>query len=113
MSRVTNVILIGSIDTLYSRLDEINAILTAQETVGLQMPFTRQEIPTAGSRYLEVDVLVGAINYLDLKKFIASLKDLYKDIDEADVVQLVYSDQHDFGCGMLTIAGTPDIWPVE
>lgn len=112
MSYVQNIILTGSLGTVDDRLDKINVFIKSlpavRNSIGLRL-LNKNEESYGGSKALELDVAVGAFNYLPLKEFIAGLKEIFADTDDFDVVQLIYNDQNDTGVRLLTIFGEPDV----
>lgn len=116
MSSVQNVILTSSIGVVGDKLDEVNKLINSLPTVtkgeGLKLlndTDDEQISSYGGTKALEADVAVGAFNYLPLKDFIIGLREIFKDTDPYDVVQLIYNDQNDTGFRITTIFGDPEV----
>ncbi len=105
MSLVTNVILhipLGDDEGLPRVIGQVNTFLAPQSLVSVEDP----SLPHhwyGGGKFLETNLYLGAINYLDLDGFVAHLRRIPWGEDICGEVQLIVMEQHDEGFRVIDI----------
>jgi hypothetical protein len=100
MSRVTNLLLhFGTVEDEREMLTRVNLFFTNQ--FGFIDIETPQNGWYGGSKHLEVNLAVGAFNYLDLKALVRHIKKL--EWRDKEAVQLIVCDHDDLRFRIINI----------
>lgn len=117
MSNVTNLVLIAesyvgqfvnqdSRDWEKDRLEPINTWLREHANHQYFVSADSEEMPDGwygGAKYLEIELAIGAFNYLDLEAFLRFLKEEMPWDEDDGFVQLLIMDQEDLKARLVDI----------
>ena len=110
MSYVTNVICAYEAGDPFAVLEEINACIPDDR--GRLVHVGDPALPPhwfANGKTLEVEVAIGAFNYLDVAGWVEELRRLDWEALDARFVQLMVQQQEDWGFGIIDVWRRPGI----